>query len=108
MPTKRRAREADIEIHLDFSVTARRSRLRSSYQSGSAIKRAGHLFLRVKQGSKSFFAAVLESNCCKKSTRYEKDLNEWLKDPDDAAGYLTDLIEEGDKDAYAAGIAQGS
>jgi len=32
-------------------------------------------------------------------TRYEKDLNEWLKDSDNAAEYLTAAIEEGDKDA---------
>ncbi len=31
-------------------------------------------------------------------THYEKDLNEWLKDPDNAAEYLTASIEGGDKD----------
>ncbi len=32
-------------------------------------------------------------------THYEIDLNEWLKDPDNAAEYLTASIEEGDKDS---------
>ncbi|RJX16883.1 MAG: putative addiction module antidote protein [Desulforudis sp.] len=32
-------------------------------------------------------------------TRYENDLNEWLKDSDNAAEYLTASIEEGDKDS---------
>jgi probable addiction module antidote protein len=32
-------------------------------------------------------------------TDYEQDLNEWLKDPEFAAGYLNAAIEEGDKDA---------
>ena len=32
-------------------------------------------------------------------THYEKDLSEWLQDPDNAAEYLTVSIEEGDKDA---------
>ena len=31
-------------------------------------------------------------------TDYEKDLNEWLKNPDNAAEYLTAAIEEGDRD----------
>jgi len=31
-------------------------------------------------------------------TDYEQDLHEWLKDPDNAAEYLTAAIEEGDRD----------
>ena len=31
-------------------------------------------------------------------TDYEQDLNEWLKDPDNASEYLTAAIEEGDRD----------
>lgn len=31
-------------------------------------------------------------------SEYEQDLNEWLKDPANAAEYLTAAVEEGDRD----------
>jgi probable addiction module antidote protein len=34
-----------------------------------------------------------------KSVPYEDDLTEWLKDPANAAGYLTAILEEKDTDA---------
>jgi len=37
-------------------------------------------------------------------THYEKDLSEWLKDPDNAAEYFTASTEEGDKDAMLLGL----
>lgn len=39
-------------------------------------------------------------------THYEKDLSEWLKDPDNAAEYLTASIEEGDKDAMLLALSR--
>jgi probable addiction module antidote protein len=34
-----------------------------------------------------------------KSVLYEDDLKEWLQDPENAAGYLTAVLEENDPDA---------
>jgi len=35
-----------------------------------------------------------------KSVPYEDDLFEWLQDPKNAAGYLTAVIEDGDREAF--------
>lgn len=35
-----------------------------------------------------------------KSVSYEDDLYEWLQNPNNAAGYLTAVIEEGDREAF--------
>lgn len=39
-----------------------------------------------------------------KSVSYEDDLNQWLQDPNNAAGYLTAVLEENDPDGLLVAL----
>jgi len=42
----------------------------------------------------------------RKSVPYEEELFEYLQDPNNAAGYLTAIIEDGDREAFLLALRQ--